>query len=40
MAVLYGLNLSKNMGFSAVEVESDSLEVVQYCTGVERSGVR
>jgi ribonuclease HI len=36
MAVLHGLKMAQNMNYSAVEVESDSLEVIQYCTGAER----
>jgi ribonuclease HI len=35
LAMLNGLKLAKNLGFSMVEAESDSLEVFQYFLGEE-----
>jgi ribonuclease HI len=36
LALLHGLKLAVNMGFTMVEVGSNSLEVIQYCSGAER----
>jgi hypothetical protein len=36
MAMLHGLNFANSLGYSEVEAESDSLEVVQLCSGEDR----
>jgi hypothetical protein len=36
LAMQYGLELANSIGRGAIEVESDALEVIQYCTGEER----
>jgi ribonuclease HI len=33
LAMLNGLKLAKNQGFIMVQAESDSLEIIQYCSG-------
>jgi ribonuclease HI len=35
-AMLHGLTLANSLGYSDVEAESDSLEVIQLCGGMER----
>jgi hypothetical protein len=34
--MLHGLTLANSLGYSNVEAESDSLEVIQICEGMER----
>jgi ribonuclease HI len=36
MAVLHGLIMVNRMGCNSVEIESDSIEVIQFCIGEER----
>jgi ribonuclease HI len=36
LAILHGLQLATNMGFTKVEAESDALEVIHMCAGDER----
>jgi ribonuclease HI len=36
LAVLYGLEMVNRLGFNSIEIESDSMEVIQFCTGEER----
>jgi ribonuclease HI len=36
MAMLHGLTFANSLGYNHVEAESDSLEVIQLCSGAER----
>jgi ribonuclease HI len=36
LAMLHGLNLANSLGYTAIEAESDSLEVIHLCAGEAR----
>jgi ribonuclease HI len=36
MAVLHGLRMVNRLGFNSIEIESDSIKVIQLCIGEER----
>jgi ribonuclease HI len=36
LAMCHGLKLARDLGYTYVQSESDSMEVIQLCTGTER----